>query len=86
MGPSRKEKFTKGKRKARVYHSQSARPPGAQQSPNLDSQEVQGKNRRESEEKSFRDSSSTERRKVGNRIKPRKTQQRKKRQVCQVEW
>lgn len=70
--------FTKGKRKARVLHSQGARPPAAQQSPDLDSQEAQGKERRGDVEKSFRDSSSTEPRKVGNRIKPRKTQQREK--------
>lgn len=41
---------------------------------------------REKVEKSSGDSSATEPRKVGNDTKPRKTQQIKKRQVCQAGW
>lgn len=43
--------FKKGKRKARVHHSQGARPPAAQQSQDLDSQETEGKEKRGNVEK-----------------------------------
>lgn len=51
--------FKKGKRKARAHHSQGARPPAAQQSPDLDSQEAEGKKRR-AMEKGFRDNRTKE--------------------------
>ena len=38
----REKAFTKGKRKARVHHSQEARPPAAYQISELESQEVSG--------------------------------------------
>lgn len=38
----REKAFKKGKRKARVHHSQEARPPAAYQIPELESQEVSG--------------------------------------------
>lgn len=74
------------KKKARVHHSQGARLRQPQKVQIWIFKRAWDKEGRGKVEKGFRDSSATEPRKVGNDTKPKKTQQIRKRQVCQAGW